>query len=274
MAEGLLQRIGAAADAGLSDEDAAAAEELMSSLAAALGDQLYDYLMDRHATHVARALLRVAAGRDVVPASKQGKQKQQERARGGGGGGPQLWRGGDAGGRAVDPLAEKLAGSHGAEAPPPRFPQLLSRLARMLPCYDPPSMAALAKNNYSGPFLQGVLRAVAGDSDLLAVVLPPMLGVSAAAAAEAEPGSVLASVSESHMSKLLRDDVYSRLLEVVLAVAPAPLWTEFHTRFLKGRLMALTSHHAANFVVQAALAGAQGKQQVGAVDELSSRVSN
>jgi len=46
------------------------------------------------------------------------------------------------------------------------------------------------------------------------LVLPPMLGVSAAAAAEAEPGSVLASVSESHMSKLLRDDVYSRLLEV------------------------------------------------------------
>jgi hypothetical protein len=48
---------------------------------------------------------------------------------------------------------------------------------------------------------------------------------------------------------------------VVLAVAPAPLWSEFHARFLKGRLMALTSHHAANFVVQAALAGAQGKPQ-------------
>lgn len=179
-------------------------------------------------------------------------------------------------------------------------------------------------------------------SALLNVVLPPMLGVSAAAAAEAAPGSVLAGVTESHMSKLLRDDVYSRLLEVgawlcvgfvcvgsqacmakllrdgvcsrllevgaltdcvhhmcgilvaplsntqgkaahksagglltvpdehptrtnqvVLAVAPAPLWTEFHARFLKGRLMPLTSHHAANFVVQAALAGAQGKQQVG-----------
>ena len=63
----------------------------------------------------------------------------------------------------LEPLAEKLAGSHNAEHPPPRFPSLLSRLARMLPCYDPPSMATLAKNTYSGPFLQGVLRAVAGD---------------------------------------------------------------------------------------------------------------
>ena len=49
---------------------------------------------------------------------------------------------------------------------------------------------------------------------------------------------------------------------MVLAVAPPALWTEFHTRFLKGRLMALSSHHAANFVVQAALAGATGKPQV------------
>jgi hypothetical protein len=63
-----------------------------------------------------------------------------------------------------DPLAEKLAGSHAAGAPPPpAFPSLLSRLARMLPCYDPPGMAVLAKNPYSGPFLQGVLRAAAGD---------------------------------------------------------------------------------------------------------------
>jgi hypothetical protein len=63
----------------------------------------------------------------------------------------------------VDPLAEKLSGSHALEHPPPLFPGLVSRLARMLPCYEPSSMAALAKNTYSGPFLQGVLRAVAGD---------------------------------------------------------------------------------------------------------------
>jgi len=156
VAEGLLQRLGAAADGGgLPEEDAAALEQLLDALAGALGDQLYDYLMDRHATHVARALLRVGAGRDVVPASKQGKQKQQDgKSRGGGGGG--------AGGVGVNALAEKLSGSHGATAPL-RFPQLVSRLARMLPCYDPPSMAVLAKNTYSGPFLQGVLRAVAGD---------------------------------------------------------------------------------------------------------------
>ncbi|KIY97090.1 puf protein [Monoraphidium neglectum] len=251
VAEALLSRLGAAAAAGqLSGDDAAALEGLLDGLAAVVGDQLHDYLMDRHATHVARALLRAAAGRDVVPASKQGKQKQQDRVEGGGGTAKQQ---GGAGDKAVDPLAEKLSGSHALEHPPPLFPGLVSRLARMLPCYEPSSMAALAKNTYSGPFLQGVLRAVAGDS--------------AAAAAEAAPGCVLASVTESHMSKLLRDDVYSRVLEVVLAVAPPALWSEFHERFLKGRLMPLTSHHAANFVVQAALAGAQGKQQVAVVFE-------
>jgi hypothetical protein len=157
VAEGFLARLGAAADAGLAEDDAAALDALLDALAGAIGDQLYDYLMDRHATHVARALLRVAAGRDVVPASKQGKAKAAEK---GGGGG----RGAGGGGKAPDALAEKLAGSHSGGPPPPaRFPRLLSRLARMLPCYDPPSMAVLAKNPYSGPFLQGVLRAAAGD---------------------------------------------------------------------------------------------------------------
>ena len=298
VAEGILHRLGAAADAGLADDDAAALDELLDGLARAVGDQLHDYLMDRHATHVARALLRVAAGRDVVPASKQGRAKQQEQREAGGGGSGGGGFGAAAGAAQGGPaapvaLAEKLQGSRqaGAAAPPPRFPSLLSRLVRMLPCHDPPSMATLAKNSYSGPFLQGALRAVAGDrcalfvgarcvrrapaylrrqgcealgemtrcrcrqtlalrlrcgkstpsllftpffvqtsslltlittpthySALLNHVLPPMLGVSAAAAAAAEPGSVLASVTESHMSKLLRDDVYSRLLEVRAAL--------------------------------------------------------
>lgn len=166
VAEGILQRLGAAADHGLGEEDAAALDELLDGLARAVGDQLHDYLMDRHATHVARALLRVAAGRDVVPASKQGKAKQQEQRGAAGGGQQGRWGGGGGGGPPQQAaLAEKLQGSHaGADnVPPPRFPSLLSRLVRMLPCQDPPSMAVLAKNSYSGPFLQGILRAVAGN---------------------------------------------------------------------------------------------------------------
>jgi hypothetical protein len=44
-----------------------------------------------------------------------------------------------------------------------RFPALLRRFAKMLPLYDAANMQLLGKNNYSGPFIQAVLRAAAGD---------------------------------------------------------------------------------------------------------------
>jgi hypothetical protein len=44
-----------------------------------------------------------------------------------------------------------------------RFPALLRRFAKMLPLYDAVNMQLLGKNNYSGPFIQAVLRAAAGD---------------------------------------------------------------------------------------------------------------
>lgn len=118
VAEALLERLGGAYDAGLSDEDASALTTLLDSLAGAVGDQLYDYLMDRHATHVARALLRVAAGRDVVPASKQGKVKQQEKAaqRGdgaAGGGGRQQHGGGAKVRRRSGSVADALDETYG-----------------------------------------------------------------------------------------------------------------------------------------------------------------
>lgn len=65
------------------------------------------------------------------------------------------------------------------------------------------------------------------------------------------------------MGRLLRDDCYSHLLEVVAAVMPAGLRAEFYGRFLKGRLLPLATHHSANFVVQAWLAACSTPQQVG-----------
>lgn len=40
------------------------------------------------------------------------------------------------------------------------------------------------------------------------------------------------------------------------------MYDEFRLRFMRGRLMGLSSHHCANFVVQAALAAARTQQQV------------
>ena len=62
VAEKILLGLDAAADR-LDETDAAALEELLGRLVGAMGDQMYDYMMDKHATHVARRVLCVVVGR-------------------------------------------------------------------------------------------------------------------------------------------------------------------------------------------------------------------
>jgi hypothetical protein len=59
-------------------------------------------------------------------------------------------------------LAEKIEGSGGATSAA-RYPDLLRRLVKSLPLFDPQQMAQLGKNTYGGPLLQAMLRAAAQD---------------------------------------------------------------------------------------------------------------
>jgi len=55
---------------------------------------------------------------------------------------------------------------------------------------------------------------------LLMLLLPPILGLDPSKAAAAAPGQRLATLTDSHVGRLLRDDCYSHLLEVAVAVMP------------------------------------------------------
>lgn len=117
------------------------------------------------------------------------------------------------------------------------------------------------------------------------LLLPPILGLDPSKAAAAAPGQRLATLTDSHVGRLLRDDCYSHLLEVAVAVMPqaqgsaanaaaadadaataavqgVSLADEFFERFLKGRLLPLCCHHCANFVIQAALSATQDSSRV------------
>lgn len=52
------------------------------------------------------------------------------------------------------------------------------------------------------------------------LMLPPVLGLDPSKAAAAAPGQRLATLTDSHVGRLLRDDCYSHLLEVAVAVMP------------------------------------------------------
>lgn len=98
MAEKVLAGLHQQAEQLLQDEtQAQQLQELLSGMVGAIGGHLYDYIMDKHATHVARALLVVIAGKDVLsPVAK--KKHQQQHGEGEEGGEGAAAGGGAAGG--------------------------------------------------------------------------------------------------------------------------------------------------------------------------------
>lgn len=143
---------------------------VLSGMVGAIGSNLFDYIMDKHATHVARALLVVIAGRDVLsPVAKKKQQQQQQQQIEAEGSEHQLAAAAAAAGNTPafkskrSSLQEKLSGRCSVDVAPGRYPSLLRRYAKMLPCYDASNMSMLGKNSYSSPFIQAVLRAAAGD---------------------------------------------------------------------------------------------------------------
>ena len=50
------------------------------------------------------------------------------------------------------------------------------------------------------------------------LILPPILGLDSSKAAAAAPRQRVATLTDSHVGRLLRDDCYSHLLEVAVAV--------------------------------------------------------
>jgi hypothetical protein len=58
------------------------------------------------------------------------------------------------------------------------------------------------------------------------LLLPPILGLDPSKAAAAAPGQRLATLTDSHVGRLLRDDCYSHLLEVAVAVMPQAAATQ------------------------------------------------
>jgi hypothetical protein len=81
---------GSTASAADGSDPAAAAdgtegvETLLEALVSAVESHIVDYATDKHATHVARALLVVVAGRDVLtPPGKKQRQRQRQQQGGG-----------------------------------------------------------------------------------------------------------------------------------------------------------------------------------------------
>lgn len=210
--------------------------EVLQRYVDAVCPSLPDYVTDKFATHVARALLTCAAGRDVLPPRKQRKNGAQDAK--------PIWA-----------VQQQQAGGCAA-----RYPALLEQLSAALcePESGDWSMTGLANDTYASPFLQGLLLAMRHqDRRQVKRVVLAVLGV-----AGDDPADALAGLTVSRVSKLMKSECSSHLMQVLLAVAPQDVFALLYERFLREHLFGLSTHHAANFVVQAAIAATQQPLQL------------
>ncbi|KAL0051826.1 hypothetical protein WJX82_002725 [Trebouxia sp. C0006] len=212
-----------------------AIEELLTEACNNVCEHLYDFLTNRYATHVARRLLCIIAGRNVLPLAAK---SQNKKSKGGA-------------------LASKVGLLPGKQAATPEvaYPDLLHVLVDTLLSSDYISaLHELMYDQHASPFIQGILTACEGNGEALQALIPAMLG----AQPDAEEGddSLLQGITRTTFQGIMQDRLSSHVMEVVFAVAPQPLLEEFYSSFLSSDLPALAAHPSANFALQAFLAAA------------------
>jgi hypothetical protein len=140
--------------------------------------------------------------------------------------------------------------------------------------YQGDNMASIVFSQFGSPYMQGLLRAVGSDHRALTNLVPCVLGTSqpVEGAKSGGPrmhqggsiswrkaeegyvrilscthplpcaltGKVLEGVAPEAFHALIEDSTGSHVVEVVLEVAPAPLYEEMFSRFFKGRIQEMS----------------------------------
>ncbi|BDA51149.1 Nucleolar protein 9 [Coccomyxa sp. Obi] len=258
VAERLLERLGKLLDSAHDQDSADRLYEVLQSLTDIVVAHLWEFATDQNASHVARRLLCVIAGRDVTPAQRSGAAAADGAAKQGAG--------------QLAGLAAKMGvgGERERHRRMAHHPELLTQIAEDLLSdkWSGGRLEELLLHAYACPWLQTLLSAADGHGDILGDLVPRLLGAKprqaqeGAGANEHEGASPLEGISEDHVQGLAKDPISNHFLEVMMRVAPERLLADVYQRFLRGSLARLAMHPSANFVVQAYLAALQCSQQV------------
>ncbi|GER28355.1 pumilio 23, partial [Striga asiatica] len=152
------------------------------------------------------------------------------------------------------------------------FPDQLKFLISELTNPSKTDVAVLQKNQYSSLVLQTALKLLAGEEDELSRIIPVLLGCRTD---NVPDGNFMEAVPVKKVLRLVEDNAYSHLMEVILAVAPDNMFNEVFTKIFKGSLFRMSSHSSGNFVVQALISHARNQEHIKLIfEELSSKFRN
>ncbi|KAL7100318.1 hypothetical protein ACP275_09G139300 [Erythranthe tilingii] len=163
-----------------------------------------------------------------------------------------------------------LDGSKSQENQP--FPDQLKFLVTEIVNPSKADVGILLGDQYSSLVLQAALKLLAGQDEELFRLIPILLGCPADIVVE--PNFIEGKVGKKIL-RLVEENAYSHLMEVILAVAPDSLYNEIFMTVFKGSLFRMSSHRSGNFVVQALVAHARTQDHIKLIfEELGSKFRN
>ncbi|KAF4379400.1 hypothetical protein G4B88_024848 [Cannabis sativa] len=136
------------------------------------------------------------------------------------------------------------------------FPDLLKFLVSGLLKCSRKDIKTLQLDQYSS---LTAFKLLMGHDEELSMIIPIILGCRKESIVE---GNLIDSTKVPYVMDLLREPAFSRLMEVILEVAPEVLYNELFSKVFKNSLFELSSHHCANFIVQALISHAKHQDQM------------
>lgn len=162
--------------------------------------------------------------------------------------------------------------SEGVDHTRENFPDLLNSLVSGIIRGAGIDLRTIQANQYSSMVLQTCLRLIAGHEGQLLHLVPVLLGC------QAENDNYGNWIQMADAQKILRsveEMAFSRLMEVILEVAPDVLYIELFTKVFRNSLFQMSSHQCANFVVQALISQMRSQDQMSIVwEELGGKFKN
>ncbi|KAL2632302.1 hypothetical protein R1flu_016988 [Riccia fluitans] len=145
------------------------------------------------------------------------------------------------------------------------FPDLLKDLALKILENCKGSMAQLRGDECASPVLQGLLKALQGSQESITQVIARILDCEKDE--NTKEGFVLDKAPVEDVVAAIEDRSSSHLMEVIIQSAPNALYVEIFQRFFRKRLLHLSLHQSANFVVQVLISCARHEGQVNMIFE-------
>ncbi|KAJ8535783.1 hypothetical protein K7X08_034184 [Anisodus acutangulus] len=128
------------------------------------------------------------------------------------------------------------------------FPNLLKHFVSEMLNAASEDISTLQVNQFSSLVLQTALKSLAGNEQELLHLIRVLLG-SSTESANAE--NLLEGKTIRNILRLVEETAYSHLMEAILEFAPETLYNELLTKVFRKSLFRMSTHHCANFVVQA-----------------------